>query len=278
MPRTVRSEVRIELPAQQAWQLRNHFGLEKHIAALNMRALTLREEGVRNEGTEDEQRHRVVHCELVGDQHVGGNVMGVRSADLSSDVVSSFFVHRFDKAHGTEFYVEMAMKRLDMSISGHQWCVPETATSCLLCTTVEVHVRMPGIGGLVEMQLERRMRASHAAFPKHAIEYLRMHATDAVPSAPPASPSPPSPKRAETLGPVPSSLNEPPVSYGRLAWALVVSGALGQMFRTRRHAMLRAQRPHADHAVPVRLGRRHARLLLVCGCASEVLEPDEIVE
>lgn len=280
MPRTVRSRVRIELPAQQAWQLRNHFGLEKHIAALNMRALTLQEENARGEGTEKEQRHRVVHCELVGEQHVGGNVMGIRSADLSSDVVTSFFVHRFDEAHGSEFYVEMAMKRLNMSISGHQWCLPETETSCILCTTVEVHVRMPGIGGLVEMQLERRMRASHAAFPKHAIEYLRMHATDVGPSTPPAPPPPPPlPERAETLGRVVSSSEEPSISWARLMWALVASGALGRLFRARRHAVLTAQ-PHArtDHAVPVRLGRRHARLLLVCGCASEVLEPDEIVE
>ena len=183
MPRTVRSKVRIELSAQQAWQLRNHFGLEKHIATLHMRALTLREENVRDEGTEDEQRHRVVHCELVGDNHVGANVVGIRSADLSSDIVTSFFVHRFDEAHGSDFRVEMAMKRLNVSIAGHQWCLPETETSCTLCTTVEVHVRMPGIGGLVEMQLERRMRASHADFPKHGIEYLRTHAADAAPSA-----------------------------------------------------------------------------------------------
>lgn len=280
MPRMVRSKVRIELSAQQAWQLRNHFGLEKHIATLHMRALTLREENVRDEGTEDEQRHRVAHCELVGDNHIGGNVMGIRSADLSSDIVTSFFVHRFDEAHGSEFRVELAMKRLNVSISGHQWCLPETETRCTLCTTVEVHVRIPGIGGLVEMQLERRMRASHTDFPKHAIEYLRMHAADTAPSAPlkAAPPPPPSPKREETPGPVVSSSEEPSISWGRLAWALVVSGALGQLFRTRRHAVLRGQRPCAGHSVPVRLGRRHARLLLVCGCASDVLDTDEIVE
>lgn len=278
MPRTVRSKVRIELSAQQAWQLRNHFGLEKHIATLHMRALTLREENVRDEGTEDEQRHRVVHCELVGDNHVGANVVGIRSADLSSDIVTSFFVHRFDEAHGSDFRVEMAMKRLNVSIAGHQWCLPETETSCALCTTVEVRVRMPGIGGLVEMQLERRMRASHADFPKHGIEYLRTHAADAAPSATAAAAAPPpSPKRVEALGPVVSSSEEPSISWGRLAWALVVSGALGQLFRTRRHAVLGGQRPCADHAAPVRLGRRHARLLLACGCASEVLDTDEIL-
>jgi len=282
MPRTVRSKVRIELPAQQAWQLRNLFALEKHIAQLNMRALTLREENARDEGTEDEQRHRVVHCELVGDEHVGGNVMGIRSADLSSDIITSFFVHRFDEAHGSEFYVEMAMKRLKISITGHQWCLPEAETSCIMCTTVEVHVRMPGIGGLVEMQLERRMRASHAAFSKHAIEYLRMHAAAKAPSAPLAAAGPvadtPPPESVEPLGLVTSSSEEPSLSWGRLIWALVASGALSRLFRARRHAVLGAQRSRTGHAVPVRLGRRHARLLLVCGCASEVLEPDEIVE
>ena len=281
MPRTVSSKIHIALPAQNAWELRNHFGLEEHIAALNKRALTLVEEELLDGGTELEQCHRVVRCELVGEHHVGGNVWGIKAADLASDIVSNFFVHKFDEEHGSEFYVEMAMKRLNISIMGRQWCLPETDTSCFLCTCVDVEVKLTGIGGLVEMQLERRMRASHVAFPKHALEFLRsnheafeplgvvaLQDTEAV--------------QVEVPGQVVhEATGEPSPNWIRLAWAFVASGALGHAIRTpwaRRHAVLNSKRMGATDTMPVRVGRRHARLLLVCGCASTILDTDEIVE
>lgn len=268
MPRTVSSRVHIALSAQKTWQLRNHFPLETHIATLNNRALTLIDEEAVDEGTENEQRHRVVRCELVGDQHVGKNMMGVKASDLCSDVSSSFYVHKFDEEHGTEFFVDMAMKRLNIAITGHQWCVPETETSCFLCTCVDVEVKLPGIGGLVEMQLERRMRASHAAFPKHAVEFLKS-ATEpleapAVPTAPPLSP-PEAPATAIV------SSEDPSLNWMRLAWAFVASGAARQLIWPK-------TRGHEAATVPVRLGRRHARLLVACGCASTLVDSNEIVE
>ncbi len=268
MPRTVSSRVHIGLPAQKAWQLRNHFPLETHIAALNKRALTLIEEDAIDEGTENEQRHRVVRCELVGDQHIGKNMMGVKAADLCSDVASSFYVHKFDEEHGTEFFVDMAMKRLNIAITGHQWCVPETETSCFLCTCVDVEVKLPGIGGLVEMQLERRMRASHAAFPKHAVEYLKSSAASLEAPSVPAPAPPPSP---DASGVAAATSEKPSLNWGRLAWAFVASGALRQFVWPRKL-------PEESDTMPVRLNRRHARLLLVCGCASTVVDSDEIVE
>lgn len=256
------------MSAQKTWQLRNHFPLETHIAALNKRALTLVEEDAIDEGTEHEQRHRVVRCELVGDHHIGRNMMGVKAADLSSDVACSFYVHKFDEEHGTEFFVDMAMKRLNIAITGHQWCVPETETSCFLCTCVDVEVKLPGIGGLVEMQLERRMRASHLAFPKHAMEFLKSSAASLeTPNVPAAAP-PPSP---ETLGVAIAPSEEPSLNWGRLAWAFVVSGALRQF-------VWPSKRPGKTDTVSVRIRRRHARLLLLCGCASTIVDSDEIVE
>lgn len=265
MPRTVSSKVRVGLPAQKVWQVCTHFPFETHVAALSKRALTLVEEEAIDEGTEDEQRHRVARCELVGDQHVGKNMLGIKAADLCSDVASNFYVHKFDEDHGTEFFVDMAMKRLNVAITGHQWCVPETATSCFLCTCVDVEVKLPGIGGLVEMQLERRMRESHAAFPRHAVEFLKSHAEsldrpDVLATDPPLSP--------EALGVSIASSARPSLNWWRLAWTFVASGALRQFICPGKRA----------DAVPVPLKRRHARLLLVCGCASDAADSGEIVE
>lgn len=284
MPRTVSSKVHIALPAPKAWELRNHFGLEKHIAALNKRELTLVEEESIDVGTEHEQRHRVVRCELVGEQHLGGgNMWGIKAADLASDISSSFFVHKFDEEHGTEFYVDMAMKRLNISIAGHQWCLPETDTSCFLCTCVDVEVKLTGIGGLVEMQLERRMRASHVAFPKHALEFLRSNREVSKPATPVVATSQNAGEvQIEVPGPiVQGAVGDASPNWLRLAWAFVASGALRRAISTsweRRHAVLKSKRAGASDTVHVRVGRRHAQILLICGCANTILDADEIVE
>ena len=78
MPRTVLSKVRVALPAREVWRLRCDFTLEQHIASLNKRKISLVEEEAIHEGAENEQRQRLVRCDLVGD-HLNGGVMGVKT-------------------------------------------------------------------------------------------------------------------------------------------------------------------------------------------------------
>ena len=263
MPRTVSSKVRIALPAHEAWRARCDFALEQHIAALGKRKLELIEEEVTNEGATDEQRQRLVRCDLLGDQ-LNGGVMGVKTADLNSEVLSVFFVNLFDEAHGAEFSVDMAMRRLNVSITGHQWCLIESDTSCFLCTRIQLEVKLVGIGGLVEMQLERQMRASHAAFPEHACAFARRRTVqrrvDSVEVLPTV---PEEPARSMAM-----ATADPQLNRWRLVSALLLQWALRW---PRRHRPLAA-------AVPVRVHRRHARVLLLCGCADAVVDSDEIVE
>lgn len=290
MPRTVSSKVRVKLSAQQTWQLSNHFELEKHIAALGNRTLSIVEEDVLDEGTENEQRNRVVRCELVGD-HVGRNMMGVKSSDLSSDIVTKFFVHRFDEEHGTEFYVDLAMKRLNISITGRQWCLPESNTSCFVCTRVELEAKLPGVGSLIEMQLYRRMRTGHEDFAQHAVDFLKSTEMSPVP-LPPSVTVPGAPEVVHTAVPTATSFvveHPPPVSvYGssgrpainwpRLAWAFVTTGGIGRRFRARRHVVLESKQANVPNVTTVRLSRRHAGLLLSCGCADTLSDSEDVLE
>ena len=287
MPRTVLSKVRVALPAREAWRLRCDFALEQHIASLNKRKISLVEEEATHEGAEDEQRQRLVRCDLLGD-HLNGGVMGVKTGDLSSHILSVFFVNLFDEAHGAEFSVDMAMRRLNVSITGHQWCLVESDVSCFLCTRVQLEVKLVGIGGLVEMQLERQMRASHAAFPEHAYAY---RAKKCVAPQRPVARRQPSTEIVEVLPTLPESKEEEEtdedgdgdgdgeevtgtpelkLNQWRLLGAALLSWA---MHRPRRHRSL-------EDTVPVRMHRRHARVLVLCGCADAmvVVEPEEIVE
>ena len=170
MPRTVSSKIRVALPARETWRLRCDFVLEQHIASLNRRKLHFLEEEVIREGAEDEQRCRLARCDLLGD-HLNGGAMGVKTSDLGSEIHFVYFVNLFGEAHGGEFSVDLALRRLNVSITGHQWCLVESDHSCFLCTRIQLGVNLPGIGRLVEMQLERQMRASHEAFPEHAYAY-----------------------------------------------------------------------------------------------------------
>jgi hypothetical protein len=297
MPRTVFSKVRLELPAREAWRLRCDFVLEQHIASLNRRKLALVEEDVHRRGATDEQRQRLVRCDLQGD-HLNGGVMGVKTSDLGSEILSTFYVNLFDEAHGAEFAVDVALSRLSVSITGHQWCLPESDLSCFLCTRTQLEAKIVGIGGLVEMQLERQIRASNAAFPDHAYAY-RAKECVVVPRAPVARrpgeavavlPTLPEGKKGQreedededeegggeeaeaSAGPAGAAAMATATGLKVQQWRLVGTSLLKwMMHRPRRHRSL-------CDTKPVRVHRRHARLLLLCGCADAVVDSDEIIE
>ena len=277
MPRTVSSKIHVPLSAAETWYLRCNFELEQHIASLGKRKLHLLEEEVTHEGSTDEQRQRLVQCELLGEPlGSSGGAMGFKTADLGSQILAVFFVHQFDEAHGGEFTVDMCIRRLNVAITGHQWCVPESDTSCFLCTRIDLEVKLTGIGGLVEMQLERQMRASHAAFPGHACAFARKNAAH-------KSPPPPLLRREPsecvdvlpTVHECPMSIQTTTTTTAELnlrQWRHVGTTLLRwALRRPRRHSVL-------TDSVPVRVHRQHARVLLWCGCASAMVDSDEIVE
>ena len=283
MTKTVDSRIHLARSAQETWRLRCNFELEQHIAALTKRRLTLVQQQTAEEGTQEEQTQRLVRCELVG-EHLGGITMGaVTSKDLVSEISSTFFTHRFDEDHGATFAVEMVKVMLNVHISGNQWCVPETATSCFLCTQVRVAVKVPGVGRLIEMQLERQLRTSHAAFPQHADAWVSAQLERArAKESPPSSPELELrvlPER-EVVMPValPQRFAPPSSAAPRLSRCqLVASFLLGWAFQgLRRHRILDPSPGSDGQPVVVKVSPRSARLLLLCGCAS--VHQDEIVE
>ena len=142
-----------------------------------------------------------------------------------------------------------------------------------------------GLGSLIEMQVDRQMRASYEAFPDHAYTYLA--GVGALP-VPPLSPVTVTEDAPASKLPTPELLALPKdhasvnPTLHRL-WLLktaVARGMQGTSFErtSRRHAVLPSSNALPGDRVPVRLKRRHARVLLWCGCASPILDSDEIVE
>lgn len=282
MPRTISSRIPIALSAREAWRLRCSFELEQHIAHVGNRKLTLVSEDVSDPGTDWEQHQRQARCELLGD-HLGGSIMGVKTSDLTSNIASTCYVRRHGEEHGSEFWVTLPFKKVRVTIEGQQWCLPSSDASCFLCTRVEVEARMMGIGSLIEMHLERHIRASHAAFPQYALEFLKREeeqerGAQQQPQAPalPAHLSEIEPVvTADPVGPIDASGERIRLNRCRLLAALLINGAL---CLRRRHRALSSKDCHARNHVPVRVHRQHARVLLLFGCASPVVETDEIVE
>ena len=270
MPRTVSSKIPIALPAHETWRLRCDFDLERYIATRGNRQLTLVREDTSGPGTDWEQCQRQVRCELLGD-HLGGSIMGVKTSDLASDIVSHFYVHRFSEEYGAEFWVSLLLKKVKVTIEGRQWIVPASDVSCYLCTRVEVEARVVGIGGLIELQLDRQIRASHAAFPQHALNFLAEQA--APPPLPPPPPPPPYPPP-----PLPASSEIEVVVVGAPPEPSRCRFFFGGLRRARRHRILESKHWSASSTVPVRVHRKHARVLLLFGCASPLVDTDEIVE
>ena len=93
-----------------------------------------------------------------------------------------------------------------------------------------------------------------------------------------AAPAPASPAvKAADVATTVTAAREPALDRWWLLGDAVVRG-VRRGGRARRHAALHAGT--ADDTTTVRVGRRHARLLLACGCASAavVVDSDEIVE
>tara|TARA_B110000444_G_scaffold235169_1_gene245987 strand:- start:41 stop:886 length:846 start_codon:yes stop_codon:yes gene_type:complete len=281
MPRTISSRIPIALSAHEAWRLRCSFELEQHIAHAGNRKLTLVSEDVSSPGTDCEQHQRQARCELLGD-HLGGSIMGVKTSDLTSNIASTCYVRRHGEEHGSEFWVTLPFKKVRVTIEGQQWCLPSSDASCFLCTRVEVEARMMGIGNLIEMHLERHIRASHAAFPQYALEFLKREEQEREAQPQPQQPALPvhlseiePVVTADPLGHIDTSGEQIQLNRCHLLAALLINGA--RRLR-RRHRALSSKDCHARDQVPVRLHRQHARVLLLFGCASAVVDSDEIVE
>lgn len=284
MPRVVRSRIPVARPAREAWRLRCSFELEEHIAALGKRCLQLLEEHTVEQGKANEQTRRLVRCELVG-EHLGGAMMGaVKSKDLVSEISSNFYTHLYDEEHGASFVVEMVKVAINVQISGRQWCEPNGEGRCFLCTRIELSVGVVAFGTLIEMQLERQMRASHAAFPEHADAFLERRASAKQCASPPSSPEidvdlarlpANGPTVEEIPGPLARAAAAPRLNRWQIVWSLVLGLVTGGARKHR--ALSETAFPPAGGMVAVRVGVRHARLLLLCGCASGV-DADEIVE
>lgn len=274
MTRIVSSKVRVELSADETWKLRCNFELERYIATKNKRDLTTIEEDVVHEGLENEQWQRRTRCIFLED-HLGGGKMGFKTADLANEITTNFFMHKFDEDHGAVFSAEMVDKRLNISIEGRQWCVRDGHNACFLFTRVEVTASIVAVGGLVEMQIERQLRASHRAFPQHAYAFLDAPQTN----------------DAESITSTDIGMNrEKNIAHVKIVKEPITGSDLDRLRlldtlgtrtiqrKCRRHIILRSTNEPTAEFVPVRVGRVLSRILLRCGCASTIVDSDEIVE
>lgn len=278
MTRIVSSKVRVELPAHETWKLRCNFELERYIATKNKRNLTIIEEDVVHEGLDKEQWQRCTRCIFLED-HLGGGKMGFKTTDLGNDITTSFFMHKFDEDHGAAFSVEMVDKRLNISIEGRQWCVRDGDNACFLLTRVEVTVSIVAVGGLVEMQIERQLRASHRAFPQHAYAFKNAYVThdaESITSTDIGITQENNTAHVKIVQePVPVPVPESDLGRLRLLDTL---GTRPIQRKGRRHIILRSTNEPTAEFVPVRVGRLLSRILLRCGCASTIVDSDEIIE
>lgn len=276
MPRTVASKVHVQLSAHETWRLRCNFELERYISTQSKRNLTMVEEDVVHEGSENEQWQRRTRC-IFSDDPLSGGKMGFKTADLGSDITASFFIHKFDEDHGAVFSIEMIDKRLNVSMEGRQWCVHDGDNACFLFTCVEVAVSIIGIGGLVEMQIERQLRASHRAFPQYAYAFNNASVTHDAESITSTDIGTTPQNNFAHVKIVQEPVSGPDPELGRLR-LLDTLGTRPLQRKGRRHIILRSKNESTTDVVPVRVGRRLSRILLRCGCASTIVDSDEIVE
>tara|TARA_B110001452_G_scaffold196649_1_gene166660 strand:+ start:264 stop:1205 length:942 start_codon:yes stop_codon:yes gene_type:complete len=172
MPRTLVSKIPWKLSAAETWRLRSDFEVETYVATKGGRKVTRVEERVENGGRCEERVHRVVDCEMLG-ENLGKTMRHVvKAEDLMSRVTASWYTHRHDEAHPAEFSVEVLKLKDKVKIVGQQWVEEQTMDTCILYTRVKIEVLVFGLGGLAESAIEKDMKIAHAAFPVFVQEYL----------------------------------------------------------------------------------------------------------
>ena len=272
--RVLNSKVKILRSARETWHLRSNFELEQWIALLGKRTLELIEEQTANEGLDEAETQRVVRCELIGDQLGGFTFGAITSKDLTSEVSSSFFPVRFEEDRGADFVVRMTHLPDKIKISGRQWCVPIDDNSCYMCTTVTITVHILALGSFIEREIEKQMNACYTAFPQQLDDFLFQMGAERARLALPCT----SLASLAVNGPAP--LGE----IGKFGGVEIDGCPTRPHFatllgRSRRHRRIRPEGQPAAIAsdtVTVRVGIRHALLLLCCGCAETVDVDDHV--
>ena len=279
--RTLTSKVKVSRSARETWHLRGNFELEKWIALVGKRTLEMLEEQTNNvEGEVETQR--VVRCELVGDHLAGFTFGAITAKDLTSEVASRFFPTRFEEARGSEFVVRMTHLPDKIKISGRQWCVPIDDDNCFMCTTVTIAVHVLAIGSFIEREIEKQMHNCYNAFPQQMDDFLSEMGTERAKLALP-DPSLAGPTTSTTTTTTTNTAVVPLSEIGKFGSVQIDTPARPRfptlLGRSRRHCRLRPEGQAtaiASHTVIVRVGIRHALLLLCCGCAETVEVEDHV--
>ena len=290
--RTLNSKVKISRSARETWHLRSNFELEQWIALLGKRTLEMLEEQTNNvEGEAETQR--VVRCELVDDHLAGFTFGAITAKDITSEVSSRFFPTRFEEARGSDFVVRMTRLPDKIEISGRQWCVPIDDDNCFMCTTVTIVVHVLAIGSFIEREIEKQMHNCYNAFPQQIDQFLfevgAERATLALTG--PGLAITPNTNATNT------NANANATTTATTTAAAASLGEMGKfgsvqidtparplfstlMGRSSRHCRIRPEGVQpvavASHTVIVRVGIRHALLLLCCGCAETVEVEDHV--
>ena len=160
MPRTMLSEIPWSF---SCGDMAHAFGfaLRSYVAQRGGRKLTKVDERVENQGTCEERVRTASSTARCLVSNVAKTLRHiVKTEDLMSRVTANWYTHKHDEAHAAEFVVEVLKMKDRVKISGQQWAVDQTTSTCLLYTRVKIEVTVFAVGGIAEAAIEKDMRTA----------------------------------------------------------------------------------------------------------------------
>ena len=178
------------MSAADFWALRSDTGFDDFFAKIDKQVFKL----IQNDLQHDEKGRPFINRQLkltLLENPVPASMrkmFGV-SDEFAFKVKCAFHTELYDEAHPFTYQTFFPVLTDKIEVTGLQWCVPLTESTCTLCAAIRVRVAIPGIGGTVEKAVEKSMRAAYKELPRRSLEYVAYRDSLRQRVAPSAGPS-----------------------------------------------------------------------------------------
>lgn len=210
--KNILAEASCPLSADQYWQIRSSFEIERDIALADKRELTFMDEKVEDDPKGGHIITRTIKCVILEDP-VPPQLRRVVSGKLLDSVVTSRWnTIRHDYDNACTFDVLIPHFKDNVSITGAQWLIPQGENSCKVITRFSITCKVFGVGGIVESVVSNDIQKAYKEYPSKVTKFLNQPGYKEKPQQQPnvASQSSPGYKEKPQQQPDVASQSSPP--------------------------------------------------------------------
>lgn len=189
MVRKVNLDLKVPLPAAEAWRLHRNFNFTSFSANIDKQAVNLVEETVAVDDGGRHQMRRTFKMVFKTDP-VPNALRGVLKTEQIEPIMREVWIAEvYEDEYSYQFTSDMAFFGEKLKVSGRQWFKPIGDSVCAYHSRAEVHANyFPGMNGLLERAAAEKLEWAMSTFGDRAVLFLQQLIEQQPDASVPASP------------------------------------------------------------------------------------------